>query len=163
MFYAVLQSVSVTLVTFLSSTGKTGIAMRTALLNLLVLPVAFVIGGLPGGITGIALAWAAAYLSWGWRRRLRATLQTLDIRLLTFLRPSATRCVTVTAMSLWRARLPLAGAGNFTSAVELLALGLVVAVAAGLGRRCCAGSAATWSSSHAAAAKHRQVFRVGHG
>jgi len=128
-FYAVLQSVSVTLVTFLSSTGKTGIAMRTALLNLLILPVAFVIGGRLGGITGIALAWAAAY-PFLVAMPLRATLQTLNIRLRTFLATFRHALLTVAVMSVCVLGFRRLVQGSFPPQAELWLSVIVGAVAA---------------------------------
>jgi hypothetical protein len=103
--------------------------MRTALLNLLILPVAFVIGGRLGGITGIALAWAAAY-PFLVAMPLRATLQTLNLRFRTFLATFRHALLTVVVMSICVLGFRWLIQGRFTPQAELWLSVIVGAVAA---------------------------------
>jgi len=130
-FYASLQSIMVTVITLLSSIGKTRLTMKVALLNLLILPVAFVIGGRLGGITGIALAWAVAY-PFVMALPLRAMLRALDIRFRTFLSSFRDPVLTVCVLSAAVLGFRWLAHGVLRPGVELTAAVLIGAAAAGL-------------------------------
>lgn len=130
-FYASLQSIMVTVITLLNSIGKTSLTMKVALLNLLILPVAFAIGGWLGGITGIALAWAVAY-PFVMALPFRAMLRALDIRFCTFLSSFRGPVLTVRVMSATVLGFRWLAHGVLRPGVELSAAVLGGAAAAGL-------------------------------
>ena len=82
--YALLNSFLALIITLLHSVGRTDVSLKNGLLSLLVLPISFVLGGRLGGITGIALAWTAAYPLL-MAMPLRTTMRILDIRLRDYL------------------------------------------------------------------------------
>lgn len=96
--FAAIQAVTTPVSQVLNVTGNTRVGMQTGLLALVILPPAFVAGGVLWGMLGIAGAWVLGY-PLVLRLPLRVALQALDIPLMEYLRSGHRAAAAVLVMA----------------------------------------------------------------